>query len=207
VRYSTVHTLPVISQKVSSNLANGISNRDIHMRQRWADIDFLTPDPYPKRFLNIHIQSLSENFWNLVSDIHPYPNATLAKYKTNRPSTSGPLFLKTYSSIACNMTLIHCKCAAGWTTLGRNLVNLNLTLIKPKPHIWPQVWKVLKKVNKNRYHEKCNYCNQNKWCPIMTRFSMKTIHTVRQVYLTTMTVLLMWQTQRFVLTVSLPEDL
>jgi len=25
-----------------------------------------------------------------------------------------------------------------WTTLGRNLVNLNLTLVKRKPHIWPQ---------------------------------------------------------------------
>jgi len=36
------------------------------------------------------------------------------------------------------MTLIHDKCAVGWTTLGRNLVKLNLTLIKPKPHIWPQ---------------------------------------------------------------------
>ena len=29
-------------------------------------------------------------------------------------------------------------CAVGWTTLGRNLVNLSLTLIKPKRHIWPQ---------------------------------------------------------------------
>jgi len=46
-------------------------------------------------------------------------------------STSGPSFLKTYSSIDSNMTLIHDKCAVGWTTLGRNLVNLNLTLIKP----------------------------------------------------------------------------
>jgi len=36
-----------------------------------VDIDFLTPDPVPKKFLNIHIQSLSENFRNLVSDIHP----------------------------------------------------------------------------------------------------------------------------------------
>jgi len=50
-------------------------------------------------------------------------------------STSGPSFLKTYSSIACNMTLIHYKCAVDCTALGRNLVNLNLTLIKPKPHI------------------------------------------------------------------------
>jgi len=51
--------------------------------QRWADIDFFTPDPYPKKFLHIHIQSLSENFWNLVSDIHPYPIAMLAKYAKN----------------------------------------------------------------------------------------------------------------------------
>jgi len=36
------------------------------------------------------------------------------------------------------MTLTHDKCAVGWTTLGRNLVSLNLTLIIPKPHIWPQ---------------------------------------------------------------------
>jgi len=49
--------------------------------------------------------------------------------------TSGPSFLKIYSSIACNMALNHDKCAAGWTALGRNLVNLNLTLIKPIPHI------------------------------------------------------------------------
>jgi len=39
--------------------------------------------------------------------------------------TSGPSFLKTYSSIACNMTLIYGKCAVGWTTLGRNLVKWN----------------------------------------------------------------------------------
>jgi len=54
------------------------------LQQRWADIDFLPPDSYPKNFLHIHIQSLSKNFWNLVSDIHPYPTATLAKYATNR---------------------------------------------------------------------------------------------------------------------------
>ena len=114
-------------------------------------------------------------------------------------STSGPSSLKTYSSIACNMTLIHDKCAVGWTTLGRNLVNLNQTHIKPKPHIWPQNFGNLKKVNKNRYHEKCNHYNQNKWCPITTRVSTKTIHTVRDAYVTTMTVLLMWQTEHFVL--------
>jgi len=52
--------------------------------------------------------------------------------------TTGPSCLKTYLSIACNMTLIHDKCTVSWTTLGRNLVNLNLTLIKPKPRICPQ---------------------------------------------------------------------
>jgi len=52
--------------------------------QRWGDIDFLTPDPYQKKILHIHKQSLSENFLNLVSDIHPYPIATLAKYAANR---------------------------------------------------------------------------------------------------------------------------
>jgi len=53
-------------------------------------------------------------------------------------SASGLSFLKTYPSIACNMTLIHDKCAANWTILGQNLINLNLTLFKPKPHIRPQ---------------------------------------------------------------------
>jgi len=50
-------------------------------------------------------------------------------------SARGPSYLKTFSSIACNTTLIHEKCAIGWTNFGRNLVNLNLTLIKPGPHI------------------------------------------------------------------------
>jgi len=50
-------------------------------------------------------------------------------------SVSGPSFLKTYSSVACNMTLIQDKCAVDCTTLGRNVVNLNLTLnLKPKPY-------------------------------------------------------------------------
>ena len=47
-----------------------------------------------------------------------------------RPASS---FLKTYSSIACSMTLIHDKCAVVYTTLGRNVVNLNLSP-KPKPN-------------------------------------------------------------------------
>ena len=47
-------------------------------------------------------------------------------------SISGLSFLKTYSSIACNMTLIHNKCAVGWTTLGRNLVNLTLMNLNHK---------------------------------------------------------------------------
>jgi len=57
------------------------------------------------------------------------------------------------------------------------------------------------------YHEKCNHYYQNKRCPIMARVNTKTIYTVRHVYLTTMTVLLMLQTQHFILrrvTVSRP---
>ena len=42
-----------------------------------------------------------------------------------RPA-NGPSFLKTYSSVACNMTLIHYKCAVDCTMLGENVVNLTL---------------------------------------------------------------------------------
>jgi len=97
--------------------------------------------------------SISEKFFE-----YPYPNLirkflefsirypSVSKCDTGHirnkhsgyKSTRGPPFLKTYSSIACNMTQIHDRCAVGWTTLGRNLVTPNLTLIKPKPHIWPQ---------------------------------------------------------------------
>jgi len=41
-------------------------------------------------------------------------------------STNGPLFLKTYYSVACNMTLIHYNCAVDSTTLGENVVSLTL---------------------------------------------------------------------------------
>ena len=34
-----------------------------------------------------------------------------------------------------------------------------------------------------------HHYNQNKWCPIKARVTTKTIHTVRRVYLSTMTVL------------------
>jgi len=54
---------------------------EMSIGQRWADIDIWTPDPYPKKFWHINIQSFSENFRNLVSDIHPYPIAALAKYQ------------------------------------------------------------------------------------------------------------------------------
>jgi len=47
----------------------------------------------------------------------------------------------------------------------------------------------------------------NERCQIVARVNVKTIYTVRHVYLTTMTVLLMLQTQRFILTVSPPADL
>jgi len=170
--------------------------------QRWGDIDFLTPGPYPIIFLNIHIQSLSENLLNLKSDIHLYPNATLVNTKqtgSGYRSSRGPSFLKTYSSITCNKTLIHDKCAVGWTVLGRNLINLNPTLNKPKPHIWLQKVGNFKKVNKNRYHEKCK--------PLQPKQMVPDYGKRRHVYLTTMTVLLMWQTQQFILTVSPPVDL
>jgi len=45
----------------------GGSSFKLTIQQRWADIVFLTPDPYLKKFL--HIQSLSENFWNLLSSV------------------------------------------------------------------------------------------------------------------------------------------
>jgi len=48
---------------------------------------------------------------------------------------------------------------------------------------------------------------RNERCLIVARVNAKTIYTVRHVYLTTMTVLLMLQTQRFILTVSPPADL
>jgi len=62
--------------------------------------------------------------------------------------------------------------------------------------------KTFEKVNENHYHEKRNDYYKNKRDPIMARFSSKAIHTVRHVYLTYMTALLMWQTQRFIMTLS-----
>jgi len=38
---------------------------------------------------------------------------------------SGPLFLKSYSSAACNVALMHTECVVDCTTLGRNVLNLN----------------------------------------------------------------------------------
>ena len=72
---------PALKKSLQGNI-----KRKVHISscQMWANINFSTPDPYPKKCLHIHIQSSSENFWNLVSDIHPYPNATLGKYETNR---------------------------------------------------------------------------------------------------------------------------
>ena len=48
------------------------------LHQWWVYIDLLTPDMLSKKFLHIRIQSLSENLWNLVSDIHPYPKTTMS---------------------------------------------------------------------------------------------------------------------------------
>jgi len=44
-----------------------------------------------------------------------------------------------------------------------------------------KVRKLLKKVNKNRYHEKCNHYNQNERCTIMTRVNAKTINTAEMI--------------------------
>jgi len=45
-------------------------------------------------------------------------------------SSSRPSFFKTYSSIACNMTVMQDKYALGCTTLGRNILNLNHKSLK-----------------------------------------------------------------------------
>jgi len=57
----------------------------------------------------MHIKSLTENFLNLGMGHWLNTTQTGSGYKF----TSGPSFLKTYSSIACNMTLTHDKCAVG----------------------------------------------------------------------------------------------
>jgi len=51
------------------------------------------------------------------------------------------------------------------------------------------------------------YMKEERRCPIVARVNAKTMYTIRHVYLTAVTVLLMLQTQRFILTVSLPADL
>jgi len=63
----------IYEEKLTRKLS--IPNGNGPAQQRRADIDFLTPDPYTINFLNIHIQSLSENFWKLVSDIR-YPSVS-----------------------------------------------------------------------------------------------------------------------------------
>jgi len=40
-------------------------------------------------------------------------------------SASGPSIMKTYSSVTCNMTLLHDKNALGHATLASNILNLN----------------------------------------------------------------------------------
>jgi len=70
------------------------------------------------------------------------------------------------------------------------------------------VWKLLKKVNKTGTMKSVTTTTRTKdaWSS-MARVNAKTIHTVRHVYMATLTVLLMWQTQCFILTVSPPADL
>jgi len=52
--------------------------------------------------------------------------------------------------------------------------------------------------------ERATTATKTKRCLIMARVNAKTICTVSHVYSTTTTVLLMWQTQHFILTTSLP---
>ena len=61
------------------------------------------------------------------SHIPHHANGEVAKQtgSGNRPA-NGPSFLKIYSSVAFNMTLIHCKCAVDCTTLGKNVANQTL---------------------------------------------------------------------------------
>jgi len=84
---------------------------------------------------DIHIQSLSKisEIEYLIS-IHIRMRHWLITKHTGSGylSTSGPSFLKTYSSVASSMTLSHGMCGVDCTTLGRNVVNLNL-IFKPKP--------------------------------------------------------------------------
>jgi len=75
--------LRTYSSKSFCSQCRDTSCQQVTTQQRWADIDFVTPEPHPNKFLHIQIQSFSENFRNLVSDIQPYPIATLAKYATN----------------------------------------------------------------------------------------------------------------------------
>jgi len=71
---------------------------------------------------------------------------------------TGPSYLKSYSSITCNVTLAHDEYVVECTRFGTNGPN-------PKPSPWTsiktvnlntKVWKHLKKVKKWSFH-KCNY--------------------------------------------------
>jgi len=57
---------------------------DFCMNSRCEQIFIFQLLIHMEKSLHIHIQSLSETFRNLISDIHPHPIMTLAKYKTNR---------------------------------------------------------------------------------------------------------------------------
>jgi len=86
--------------------------------------------------LLIHIQ---KNFCISVSNPYPkiseiwYPISICIRMQhwlntkqtgSGYKSANVPSFLKTDSSVTCNMTLIHYKCAVDCTTLGKNAVNL-----------------------------------------------------------------------------------
>jgi len=85
--------------------------------QTWADIDFLTPDPHPIIFL-ISISNpypkISEIWYPMSIHIRMQHWLDTKQTGSGYRFTSGPSFLRTYSCITCNITLIHDKCAVGW---------------------------------------------------------------------------------------------
>jgi len=100
-----------------------------NLHQRWADIDFSTPDPNPKKFCifaSDPYPKISEIWYPISIRIRMRRWLNTQQTGSGFRLANGPSFLKTYSSVACNMTLIHYKCAVDCTMFGKNVVNLTL---------------------------------------------------------------------------------
>jgi len=155
------------------------------------DTEFSTPDPYPKNFLYIHIQSLPVYFRNL------YPISILIQ-----GGHASPQICRKYSHL----------CFERRISKQNSVIRLKLNILVYTAEYWQytlpktvytffifRVW--------GECHGTVTTPFRTLVCPIMVRVNTKTIHTVRHVYLTTMTVLLLWQTQRFIITLSPVPDL